>query len=192
MENSLSTSFYFLISTLFDLAIFVLLLRLILVGVRADFYNPVSQVVNRITQFLIKPLKKIIPNFKFIETSTLLCIFILEILKFGIIGYLFFPHTSIPGLAIIALADMLKTTLNIFFYAILIRAILSWVQASYSPIANVLNQITSPIMRPLQRIIPPIGGLDLSPLAALILLQFLTLLLVSPISSLGQSTAFGL
>lgn len=192
MTNSLNTAALFLINTLFDLYLVVLMARMILAWVHADYYNPITQVIIKLTQPVISPLRRALPNFKGIELSTLIVILSLEVIKFFLIGLVTFGLPSnFFGLFILAGADTIKLLLNTFFYAIVLLAILSWVQQGYSPVARVLMQMASPIMRPFQRLIPPIGGFDLSPIPAMIFLQLLIILLVVPLLNLGTALTFG-
>lgn len=191
MVSQFNSSGLFLVKTLFDLYIFVLMLRLILAFVRADFHHPLTQFVVKLTQFIIAPLRKILPNIGNIETSSLVLIFVLETIKFMLIGILFIGTPNIVGAFVLGLGDALNQLINIFFYAILISVILSWVQGPYSPASVLINQITLPIMQPLRRIIPPIGGMDITPIPAMILLQLLGILLVAPIMQFGTHLAFG-
>lgn len=191
MSGAFTSAGLFLINTLFDLYLIILIVRLLLAWVHADYSNPLTQIVVKFTQPLIKPLRRFIPNYAGIELSTILVIFLVEIVKFLLLALVAYGMpTHFSGLGILAIADMLKLFLNTFFYAILLQAILSWVQPGYSPIARVLMQITSPIMRPIQRVVPPVGGFDVSPIPALIILQLLIILLVTPLFEAGLRMTF--
>lgn len=191
MQNSLSMAALFLINTIFDLYLLILMARIILAWVHADYYSPLTQIIVKLTKPIIDPLRRFIPNFKGIELSTLLVILILEIIKFFLIGLLTigFPG-NILGIFILAAADVIKIFLNTFFYAILIQAILSWIQP-YSPVIRMLSQLTYPVMRPIQKYIPPVGGFDISPIPAMIILQLLIILIVGPLQNIGMQIAFG-
>jgi YggT family protein len=178
----------FLINTLFDLYLFVFIMRIILVYTGANYFNPFTQFIVKLTDFLVVPLRRLIPNMGRIETSSILLILILEILKFYLVSSLSFGNPNVIGIIILALSDMLKLLIMTFFYAIILQAILSWIQP-YAPINRILHQITAPIMRPLQRIIPPVGGFDISPIPALIGLQLLIILLINPLMAFGLSVA---
>jgi len=189
--TSISTALLFLINTVFDLYIFVLTVRLLLAWVQANYNHPLTQFIIKLTQPLVGPLRRIVPNVKNLESATLLLIVILEIIKFFLIAviiHVHMPHAG--GLLILACADIAKFILNTFFYAILAQVILSWVQP-HSPANYLLYQITSPIMRPLKRLIPPISGVDITPVFAIIILQFLIILLVSPLMKIGIRITFG-
>ncbi len=179
----------FLINTLFDLFLFILVIRLILAWSGAHYFDPITQFVVRITDFVVKPLRRILPNIKQVETSTLVLIFVLELIKFSSIALLSVGTPQVLGLFVLAFADMIKLFIQTFFYAILVQALMSWVQPN-SPMNNVLYQITAPLMRPIQRVVPLIGGMDISPIPAMILLQLLLIIFITPLMSFGLSLTF--
>lgn len=190
MSDSIRAALLFLVSTIFDLFLFLLFVRVVLAYIGANYFDPVTQIVVRLTDFVVKPVRTVIPNNKGIEISTLLILFAVEILKFLIIGMLSFGFPHILGLLILAVGDMIKLAAQTFFYAILIQAILSWIQP-YSPMNNVLQQFNAPIMRPVQRLIPTINGIDISPIPAMLLLQLMIILVANPLMGLGLGVAFG-
>ncbi len=189
MSDTLRATLLFFISTVFDLYLFILIIRIILAWVDSDYYNPITQFVVKFTSFLVKPLRHYLPNYRGLEVSTLLIILLVEMIKFMLIALLSFGFPNIFGLIILALGDALKLFIQTFFYSILLQAILSWVQPG-SSISQDLNRFTSPILRPLQRLIPPIGGFDISPIPALILLQLLIIIVVNPMLAYGLGLAF--
>ncbi len=178
MSPAVQEALIFLVNAVFSCYIFILLIRFILAWVRADYYNPLTQFFIKLTQPLVGPLRHIIPNYKNFELATLVLVVLIEFVKFSLAFYLKNIGFNLASMLLLTLADLLGTLFNIFFYAILIQAISTWFQQGYSPMSEVLNKITSPIMRPLHRVIPPIGGIDVSPVAAMILLQFLNILVV--------------
>lgn len=189
--NALNNAGVFLISTLFDLYLMVLVIRLLLAFARADFYNPVTQLIVKITQPIVNPVRRFLPNTGKVELATVFWIILLEAIKFIFIGLLLFGMPNIVGVVLLTIADICKSILNTLFYAIIISAILSWIQQSHSPVGRLLTQLTAPIMRPAQRLIPPISGFDLSPIPVLILLQVIMIVIVSPLFSIGIATLRG-
>ena len=189
MSNTLRDALLFLINTLFDLYLFILIVRIILVWVKSDYFNPAVQFITKCTNFLIIPLRRFIPNFHRLETATVVLVLVLEMSKFLLISLLSYRTPALLGLILLAAADSLKLIIQTFFYAILLQAILSWVQPR-SSINYLLYQFTSPIMRPIHRLVPPIGGIDISPIPALILLQLLIIVLVNPLMATALGTAF--
>jgi YggT family protein len=191
MPNPFSTAGLFLVNIIFDLYLLTLMVRLILFWARANYFNPVTQVILKLTNPIIIPIRRIIPNIKNLETSTLVVLLLLEIIKYSLIGLITigFPD-SVLGLLVLSFADCLKLLVNTFFYAILLQAIMSWVRAGYSPVSELLSLITRPLMRPFQRLIPPVGGMDISPIPVMILLQLMVIVLVNPLLSIGTTMAF--
>ena len=145
--------------------------------VRADYFNPFTQLIIKLTNPVITRLRRIIPNYRNLETSTLVFILFLEIIKFCLLSLFVVNMPNVVTLLYLTMAGALKLVISTFFYAILFHAILSWIQPGYSPIAKLLSQLSSPILRPLQRAIPPVAGFDLTPLFALIILQLAMILL---------------
>ncbi len=169
----------FLIQTLFDLYIYVVMLRFLLQAIHADYYNPLSQFAIKFTQPIIRPLQKILPDIKGIDLAVLFLLVVLEALKL-IVLILFELHTfpRIIGLVLFTCSSLIHKFLMFYFYAIIIRVVLSFVpKAHHHPAYFALIQLTDPLVKPLRRLIPPIAGFDLSPVIVIIVLQILTLLL---------------
>lgn len=190
MSDSIQAGLLFLIGTLFDLYLFVLIIRIILVWVGANYFDPVTQLVIKLTDFVVKPLRKILPTKAGVEFASIVLLLLLECIKFYLISILSFGMPHMAGLLILAFGDIIKLTIQTFFYAILLQALLSWVQPG-NGINQFLNRFTSPIMRPIQRIVPPVGGMDISPIPALILLQFLSIIIANPLMRMGMGASFG-
>jgi YggT family protein len=171
--------FIFLIETLLDLYIIVLMLRFILQQVRADFYNPISQFIVKATSPVLNPARKIIPGFGGIDMATIVVVVVFIIAKIYIIALLSGYTPTILALLLTGVRDFITLALNIFIFSIIIQAILSWINPDpYNPVSGVLFSITRPVLEPVRRLIKPIGGLDLSPLFALIGLMFIERLVV--------------
>ncbi|TMS82960.1 YggT family protein [Pseudoalteromonas sp. S554] len=168
----------FLISTLFDLFLMVVLLRFWLQWAKADFYNPMSQFVVKATSFAVNPLRKIIPGLGGLDLASLLLAFIVAIAKISTLMLVFTGAWYAQLVFTEAFVTLMQKALSLVFYVLLIRAILSWVSQGYNPIEAVFHQLTEPMLKPLRKIIPPMGGLDLSVLVLIIGIQFLQMLLM--------------
>jgi YggT family protein len=190
MSGTFNNASFFLIDTLFDAYIFILLVRIILAFVRADYFNPMTQFFIKLTQPIVGPLRRMLPNYKNFELSSVFLVLVLEAIKFILLAMLIKNFPNLGGILILSVADALRSLLNIFFYAILLQAIMSWLQQGYSPAGELLNRITMPIMRPFQRLIPTIGGIDITPIPVMIILRLLIIVLVSPLFAIGQVMAF--
>jgi YggT family protein len=188
--SALNNALLFLISTVFDLYLFILVVRVLLVYAGVNYFDPITQFIVRCTDFLVKPVRRIIPNIRGIEVASLIIMVALEFIKYLLIASLSFDSLSPVGLFIIAIADTLKIILQTMFYSIIVQAVLSWVQPG-SPMNNVLYKINAPIMRPIQRLCPTIGGMDISPIPAMILLQLLIIIIVNPLMAIGLGASLG-
>ncbi len=188
--SAINDATMFLVTTIFDLYLFILVIRVILAFSGANYYDPITQFVVRCTDFAIKPLRRMIPNVRGIELATVALIITLEFLKYLLISSLGSQSLALPGLLIIALADTIKLFLQTYFYAIIIQAIMTWVQPG-SPTNMLLYRITAPIIRPFQRLVPNVGGVDISPIPAMITLQLLIIVIVNPLMALGLGVSLG-
>ena len=167
----------FLVDTLFSLYLMVVILRLWLQMVQADFYNPLSQFVVKATHPIVGPLRRVIPSIGRFDTATFVLAVAVCALKLITLGLMFGGSLNPVGIAILSLIGVVKETLSLMFWVLLLRAILSWVSQGQSPVDYVLYQLTEPFLAPIRKVIPPLGGLDLSVLIAIIALQFLQLLI---------------
>jgi YggT family protein len=186
-SNYISNPLTFLIETLFGLYIMAFMLRFLLAQVRADFYNPVSQFLVKITNPILVPLRRIIPSIGKFDTSTMLTMFVLQVIALVLILLLANGSLSPFSIGILAVSELLELFLNIFLFAILIQVIISWINpGSYNPVTSILHNLTEPILRPCRQLIPAIGGLDLSPMVALLGIQIAKMLLIPPLHQLAS------
>ncbi len=181
MTGPALSSLGFIIGTLLNLYAMVVALRFVMQAVRADYYNPIAQFVVRVTDPLLVPMRRVIPAIAGYDTSSLLLAFLVltfklfafKLLSLGFapaFGKMLNPATeAAPLLFYFAFIDLVHLLFNIFIFSLFIQALLSWLPNSQgNPASGLLHAITAPVLRPLQRVIPPIGGLDLSTLIAII------------------------
>ncbi|HHJ14708.1 MAG TPA: YggT family protein [Gammaproteobacteria bacterium] len=177
--NYFTTPAEFLINTLFGLYILTIMLRFLLALVRADFYNPVSQFLVRVTNPPLLALRRFIPAFGKIDTSSLALMIALQMLALALIYAL---RGAMPGpwtLFVLALQELTRLAINVFLFSIFIQVIISWINpGAYNPVVSLLYSLTEPVLGPCRRLLPPISGLDLSPLLALIGLQLAKFLIL--------------
>ncbi|KPH62693.1 YggT family protein [Pseudoalteromonas sp. NEC-BIFX-2020_002] len=166
----------FLIGIVFDLFLMVVLLRFWLQTAKADFYNPLSQFVVKATSFAVNPLRKIIPGFGGLDLASLLLAFIVAVAKVSTLLLIIYGGWSAQTVFITALVTVVKEGLNLMFWVLIIRALLSWVSQGYNPIEAVFHQLTEPMLKPIRRVLPPLGGFDLSIVVLIISLQFIQIL----------------
>lgn len=166
----------FLVNTLFDLYLMVAILRVWLQLVRADFYNPVSQFVVKATNPIVIPLRRIIPGFAGIDWAGVLLVLLVGFAQVSTLQLLFGNGYPVQEIVIVSLISVVKEVFQLMFWVMVIRAILSWISQGYNPIEALLHQLTEPLLAPVRKIIPPLGGLDLSMIVFLIGLQFVQFL----------------
>lgn len=178
MTGSVFQAISYLIGTLIDLYVAAVLLRLLLQWVRADFYNPMCQFLVKVTNPALAPLRRVIPSIGRLDTASLVLMLALEaagILLITTIGGSKMAPGGILTYAVIKLIMMLLITYTIL---IIVSVILSWVgPRARHPIVPLIFQLAEPVLRPFRKVIPPIAGIDLSPLFALIAIRFIVLLL---------------
>ncbi|NUU66688.1 YggT family protein [Enterobacteriaceae bacterium BIT-l23] len=167
----------FIVKTLIDLYVMVLLLRIWMQWSRCDFYNPFSQFIVKVTQPIIGPLRRIIPAMGPIDSASLLLAFLLTTLKYPILLLIQTGSLSLdPMNLLVGLLSLLKSAGTLVFWMILIRAIMSWVSQGRSPFDFVLMQLTEPLMAPIRRILPAMGGIDFSGMGVILVLYLLNYL----------------
>jgi YggT family protein len=184
-EGYLSTPLIFLVQVIFGLYALVALLRFLLQLVRADFYNPLSQFIVRITSPVLVPLRRVIPPVGGKDTASLVLAWLVLALQllliYVIAGRGFEPLAAL----LLAIPELIGLLIDIFLYSILILVIISWVNpGAHNPAIGVLDALTRPLMVPARRILPPISGLDLSPMLVMIGLVLLKMLLIPPLNAL--------
>ena len=168
----------YLISTITDLYVTAILLRLLLQWVRADFYNPLSQFLVKITNPVLVPARRLIPSIGKLDTASVVVMLILELAQLALISLIGQTDYGFQFLLFFAVRKLLVALLLTYFVLIIARIVISWIaNQSRHPLIPLIYQLTEPVLRPFNRLIPPIGGIDLSPLFALIALRFLLLLL---------------
>ena len=172
--SGLNGAAIFVIQTLGSLYLLIVLLRFILQLVRANFYNPLCQFIVKATQPLLKPLRRVIPSLFGLDMSSLVLAIIVQMVIFAVVLTLSYMSFNVFGLLLWAIIGVTALFLKVFFFAMIISVILSWVApGSYNPGAQLVNQICEPLLAPFRRLLPNLGGLDISPIFAFIALNLL-------------------
>ena len=178
-----SSAFTFLLTTVLNLLTLLFLLRFFMQLFRAPFNNPLAYMVVSLTDFVVKPVRRVIPSWGKFDLSTLFLALITQfLLQSSLLWLRGFPfslagQSAWLGLIGMSFLGVFKTGLDVFFYAILLQVILSWVNP-HTPIASALNSLTKPILAPIQRFLPMASGIDFSPIVALIFLQMINVSVV--------------
>lgn len=187
-----SSASNFLLNTILNTLTMMFLLRFFMQLFKASFYNPLGQMVMTLTDFAVKPARRIIPSWGKIDLSTLfLAILTQFLLQLSSLWLRDFPigvagDSIWPTLLGMSLLGVVRAALDLFFYAILLQVILSWVNP-HTPIASVLDSLTRPLLAPIQRILPMTNGIDFSPVVALILLQMLNVSVLAAFQNILQA-----
>jgi YggT family protein len=166
----------YIIQTLGSLYLLIVLLRFILQLVRADFYNPLSQFTVKATQPLLKPLRRIIPGFGGLDLASLTLAILVQLVLMVVVVLIAGANPLAIGLQLLVWTIIAVTSLflKIFFFAMIISVILSWVApGSYNPGSQLVNQICEPLLAPFRKLIPNLGGLDISPIFAFMALHLI-------------------
>lgn len=179
----LGSAVAYLIDVAFGLVTYALLLRFVMQILRAPFRNPVGQAVIALTDWAVRPLRRLLPGLRGIDWASLLAAYLCQVLwlvaVYSVFGFGF--PLSAGGIAyvlLVAVVALVKVAIWLLIIVVLVQAVLSWV-APDGPLAGVLNALTFPFLRPIRRLVPPIGGtLDLSPLIVIVVAQLVLMTLV--------------
>ena len=171
MPNNFVSALAFIVDALTSLYLLLLLLRVWLPILRADFRNPLAQGILKLTSPLVIPLRRILPSLGRVDTATVLVAFAIQYLAIVIILLIHGMSAPVGAIAATAVIKLVSLSINLFAYAILIRVILSWISpGQYNPATAIVGTLTEPVLAPFRRLIPPLGGFDISPVFAMILL----------------------
>ncbi|MCQ9392006.1 YggT family protein [Pseudomonas viridiflava] len=184
----LNTAAIYVLQTLGSLYLMLILLRFVLQLVRANFYNPLSQFIVKATQPLLKPLRRIIPSIFGLDMSSLVLAIIVQMILMALTLLLIAGTAGDPlPLLLWSIISVTALFLKIFFFALIISVILSWVApGSNNPGAELVNQICEPALAPFRRIVPNLGGLDISPILAFLVLKLLDMLVINNLAAMSH------
>lgn len=182
----LANSAAFIIQTLFGLYILAVLLRFLFQILRAHFRNPVSQFIVTLTNPVLRHLRRFIPGYAGVDIASIVLMLGLQMLELLLVALLYGQTPAIAGLVVLSIGQLLEMTVYVFMFAVFARIIIAWVNPQlYNPITSLLASLTDFMMQPARRYIPPIGMLDLSPMAVFLLLGLILRLIVQPILDIG-------
>ncbi|GLP98097.1 YggT family protein [Paraferrimonas sedimenticola] len=167
----------YLVTVAFSLYLMIVVLRIWLQLARADFYHPVSQFIVKATQPILAPMRRVIPSMGSLDTASLVLALIVAGGKWVVLMLMQQSAIDWAGVSMLAVLGVIKEAGTLLFWMLLIRAILSWVSQGQNPFEYLLAQLTEPFMAPIRRIIPPMGGLDLSLLIVMVALNFTNILM---------------
>lgn len=176
----------FLIQFLVGLVIFALMLRFLLRATYADWHHPIVKFIAKVTNPLCAPLNKVLPAKGRWDWSAIGTAIIIQALFIVLIGWLTDRAFGVPFIALASVTEIANQLLDMMFWLIIIQAVLSWVSQGYNPNTAIFDQLTQPILAPFRRLIPPISGLDLSPLVAIVAIKLFQIVVVGSITQVAQ------
>jgi YggT family protein len=177
----------FIIDSLISLYVLAVMLRFLLQWCRADFYNPISQFLVKITHPPLKLLRRFVPAIGKIDTSSLVLMLAIQMLADLSILMLKGVSFGIGAVAILSITQLISLLINVFIYAVFARAILSWINpGNFNAASSILVSLTEPLLNTCRKFIPDLGGIDLSPLAVLMILQLAKMVLLPPLHQLAS------
>ncbi|MDX1334499.1 MAG: YggT family protein [Gammaproteobacteria bacterium] len=178
----------FLFGTIFSIYISLVMIRFLLAIVRADFYNPISQTIVRFTNPPLVLLRRIIPPVGRIDTSAIVLMLILQLLELWLRTFIIGHPVPVTALFVLAIFELIKLTIWVYIIALILQAIMSWINPGMyqmqNPMASILHQLTAPIMKPIRNMLPRTGMIDFSPMLAIIGLYVLLIIVNGILRSL--------
>ncbi|RZU47717.1 YggT family protein [Fluviicoccus keumensis] len=178
--NAMSQLLNLLLGTAGHILLLLMWLRYLMQLVQADFYNPVAQGIVRATDPLLRPLRASLPRSRFHDWAALLAIVLVQLLLLTGLSLVNTGATLPPLLLVFqAVFGLLWMMTEFFFWLLLVSVVLSWIAQGYHPVTAMINQLAQPVMAPFRRLLPSMGGLDLSPIFAFLAIQVVQILLKS-------------
>lgn len=176
-----------LIEIAFGIAIALVVFRVLLQLVQANFYNPICQFLYKTTNPILRPLQRIVPPWRRLDLAGVLLAWLLGTLKIWLLLTMAGRQPAVAGLLVLALADLMRFVLVVYSALIIVRVVLSFLNIDHRhPVIPLVYQLTAPILDPIARRMPDMGGIDLSPLVAWLLIALVRALLVHPLLDLGM------
>ena len=178
----------FLIDTVIGLYTLIVMLRFLFQLTRADYHNPISQIVVKLSNPPLVRLRRVVPSLPGIDTAAVVLLLILEMCRFAGINLLSGHSPAIVGLVLLSVGELLKLAIYIIIFSIFIRAILSWFSgAGYTPVLRLMHTFTEPVLKTFRRLLPVTGGLDFSPIAVFIVFMVVLKIVVQPLLDFGRA-----
>ncbi|HHT00024.1 MAG TPA: YggT family protein [Thiomicrospira sp.] len=176
----------FLLQFIVGIVIFALMLRFLLRATYADWHHPIVQFIAKVTNPLCAPINKLIPAKGRWDWASVLTAVVIQALFVVIIGALTDRSFSVPFIALASITEIINQLLDMMFWLIIIQAVMSWISPGYNPNTAIFDQLTNPILAPFRRIIPPMGGFDLSPIVAILAIKLFQIVVVGSITQIAQ------
>ena len=178
----------FLIDTVIGLYTLIVMLRFLFQLTRADYHNPISQIVVKLSNPPLVRLRRVVPSLPGIDTAAVVLLLILEMCRIAGINLLSGHSPAIVGLVLLSVGELLKLAIYIIIFSIFIRAILSWFSGTgHTPVLRLMHTFTEPVLKTFRRLLPVTGGLDFSPIAVFIVFMVVLKIVVQPLLDFGRA-----
>lgn len=187
MSSPVDQAGLFLLQFIAGLVVFTLMLRFLVRATHTDWRNPIVMFIAKVTNPICKPFALFLPSRGRWDLAALGAAFVIQALVAWIIGWFIGQSYGIGFILLFALTEVMNFLLDMMFWLIIIQVILSWVVQSYNPNLEIFRQLTTPILAPFQRLIPPMGGMDLSPIVAILVIKLGQILIVGSIAQFAQT-----
>ncbi|WP_440223691.1 YggT family protein [Dokdonella sp. MW10] len=182
-----------LIAFVFGILVTLVVLRVLLQVVRANFYNPICQMLYKVTNPVLMPMRRVVPSWRNLDVAGIVLAWLLLLVERTLSFALAGSVPNIAGLAIIALADLIGFVLVLYIVLIIVRVVLGFVNAdARQPAVPLVYQLTEPVLAPVKKRLPSFGGLDFSPMVVTLVIALARILVVAPIFDLGLRIGMGL
>lgn len=190
--TSLKLALIFIINFIFDVYIYILILRLFMQKFHASWHNPFTQLIVKLTNPIVKPLRRIIPGFKGYDLSIVVLCLILEFIELWLLIWLQLGETpGVIGTLVIGIAQFATKVVNLFLIITVISAILSWFpQLRGNPMVEIVFVLSEPLLQFIRRFLRPISGFDFSPIVVILACILIKILILTPLTAYGMKLAF--
>ena len=176
----------FLLQFITGLIIFALMLRFLLRATYADWHHPIVQFIAKITNPLCAPFNKFIPAKGRWDWSAMATAVVIQALFVVLVGYLTSRSFGVPFIVLASTTEIANQLLDMMFWLIIIQAVLSWISPGHNPNTVIFDQLTQPILAPFRRFIPPMGGIDLTPIVAILAIKLFQIVVIGSITQIAQ------
>ncbi len=176
----------FLLQFAAGMIVFILLLRFFLRATFVDWRNPIVTFVAKVTNPLCYPINKLIPAKGRWDFSAIVAALIIQAIFVILLGFMTDKSFPLSFIALASITEILNQLLDLMFWLIIIQVILSWVSPGHNPNTAIFNQMANPILAPFKKLIPPISGMDLSPIIAILAIKLAQIIVVGSIAQFGQ------
>ena len=186
MSDSLMNGGVFLVRTLFEFYLMIMMICVLLRMSKANYFNPLIQMLVKLTDPLLKPVRRVIPSVLGFDLPGFFVLFVLKLIELYLLLLITDVKPVFVALVVWAVAAILKLLVNVYFFAIIVQALMSWFSPNPSPLSHVLFQLTEPLLSRVRRFMPNMNGVDITPIPVMIILQLINIVFLNYLLALGM------